>query len=204
VPVESAEAESAESTKPVEATASAESDRPAESKAAEPAESTKEPPPQAEPVEPAPPVAPARAPKSPKARERPKRSEPRKRQTPKAAPAPASRARAAPPAAKRPASPDWQTCRVRLWHGYIKKQFYAEAPGTGAWVAQSPFFRIEKGQTLDGSQQAADAFDALLDELISDGWEIVDRRPDSWQTSLRRRTRGARTTSRQPVKQPRG
>jgi len=91
---------------------------------------------------------------------------------------------------------------VRLWHGYIKKQFYAEAPGTGAWVAQSPFFRIEKDHTLDDSQQAADAFDALLAELVADGWEIVDRRPDSWQTSLRRRTPAAHSAPRQPVKQP--
>ena len=88
---------------------------------------------------------------------------------------------------------------MRLWHGYVKKQFYAESPGTGEWVAQSPFFRIEKGRTLDDSQQAADAFIALVDELMADGWEVVDRQPDSWQTSLRRRTPAGRPAPRQPV-----
>jgi hypothetical protein len=116
---------------------------------------------------------------------------------PPAAKPPATPARARPtePAPAPPAQPGWQSCRIRLWHGYIKKQFYAESPETGELVARSAFFRVEKGSTIEDSSNAADAFDALVDELVAAGWEITGRRPGSWDVALRRRA-GA---PRQPV-----
>jgi hypothetical protein len=111
---------------------------------------------------------------------------------PPAAPAPAGPTE---PAPAPPAQPGWQSCRIRLWHGYIKKQFYAESPETGELVARSAFFRVEKGSTIEDSSNAADAFDALVDELVAAGWEITGRRPGSWDVALRRRA-GA---PRQPV-----
>jgi hypothetical protein len=112
---------------------------------------------------------------------------------PPAAPAPARPSERAPAPATQPGV---QSCRIRLWHGYIKKQFYAESPETGELVAKSAFFRVEKGSTIQDSSNAAEAFDALVDELAGDGWEITGREPGSWDVALRRRA-GA---PRQPVK----
>ena len=64
--------------------------------------------------------------------------------------------------------------------------------------AQSPFFRHEKGHTIDDSRNAAEAFEALVDELVAGGWEITGRRR-GWHLSLRRRTAAARPAVRQPV-----
>ena len=89
------------------------------------------------------------------------------------------------------------SCHIRLWHGYIKKQFYAESSDRDFWVAKSPFFRVEKGIRLEDSAQAAEAFTQLLDALVADGWEIADRRAESWDVTLSRG--GKRSASRQPV-----
>jgi hypothetical protein len=93
---------------------------------------------------------------------------------------------------------EWQSCRVRLWQGYIGNQFYAESPGGGAWLVQSPIFNADKGRAIEDSEQAAEAFDAFLDELIADGWEITGG-TGSWDVSLRRRIRAPRPAQRQPV-----
>ena len=83
-------------------------------------------------------------------------------------------------------APGWQSCRIRLHRAYIKRYFYAETDA-GEVIAQSPYF--------DDSTQAAEAFEALLDELVEHGWEIASRRPGSWDVALVRRS-GA---ERQPV-----
>jgi len=124
---------------------------------------------------------------------------------------PAARA-ARPPARRRPDRPvrtgerapgarapgRWQSCRVRLWQGYIGNQFYAESPAGGEWLAQSPIFHVDKGRAIEDSEQAAEAFDAFLDELIADGWEIAGGTA-SWDVSLRRPVRTGRPAPRQPV-----
>jgi hypothetical protein len=76
-------------------------------------------------------------------------------------------------------------------------QFYAESSDREYWVAKSPFFRVEQGSTVEDSEQAAEALTQLLDTLVADGWEIADRRPDSWDVTLSRW--GKRSASRQPV-----
>ena len=97
--------------------------------------------------------------------------------------------------AERPAeTPGWQTCRIQLWSGYVKKQFFAELR-SGEWIAQSPFFRVEKGRSLEDSQNAAEAFDGLLEALTEAGWEVTASQPGSWDVALRRRA-----SAEQPVK----
>jgi hypothetical protein len=112
---------------------------------------------------------------------------------PRRATKPAPRRSEAPEPAAR-ATPSWQSCRIELWEGATRKQFYAEVPGGGGRVGQSPFFRVEEGQALEDSEQATEAFEALIDELIAGGWEITGR-TGGWQLLLRRQT-GA---DRQPV-----
>jgi hypothetical protein len=103
---------------------------------------------------------------------------------------PAPEAPDKPPARKPPAvepeTPGWQTCRVQLWSGYVKKQFFAESRG-GEWIAQSPFFRIEKGSSVEESQNASEAFDSLLETLTDAGWKVAARKAGSWEVTLKRR-----------------
>jgi hypothetical protein len=68
----------------------------------------------------------------------------------------------------------------------VKKQFFAESR-SGEWIAQSPFFRVEKGRSLQDSQNAAEAFEALMQTLTEAGWEVAARRAGSWAVALRRR-----------------
>jgi hypothetical protein len=67
----------------------------------------------------------------------------------------------------------------------VKNQFFAESRD-GEWIAQSPFFRVEKGRSLKDSQNAAEAFDALLQILTEAGWEVAARREGTWEAVLRR------------------
>jgi hypothetical protein len=85
-----------------------------------------------------------------------------------AAPEPAAAPAALPPAEQ--LGP--RSCRVRVWSGYVKQRFYAEA-ANGEWVAQSPAFRLEKGRTLEDSPQAAAALQALLGGLAEAGWDVA-------------------------------
>jgi hypothetical protein len=93
----------------------------------------------------------------------------------------------------------WQSCRVRLWKGYVKKQFYAET-ASGEWVGKSPYFRLEQGEEIEDSHNAAAAFDALVERLLEDGWEITGRPVEgSFDLSLKRRTDAAERTPGQSV-----
>ena len=67
---------------------------------------------------------------------------------------------------------------MRLWSGHTGKQFYAESCADGRWIAYSPFFAVERGSSVDDSANAAEALDALLDQLVADGWEVMQRPPD--------------------------
>lgn len=124
-----------------------------------------------------------------------------------APPAPAKPAAARPTGPSKPAAADapapavvsagaardraeWEVCRVGVWDGYLKKQFYAEAPG-GTWLAQSRFFRLERGRSLEDSERAQAARAELLDELARAGWQVTAHRPGSLELALRRPARAA-------------
>ena len=96
---------------------------------------------------------------------------------------PRTAAEAAAPAFARPSA-----CRIRLWQGYIKKQFYAEPSGGGSWLAESPFFRLDRGQTVAECEAARDALVALVAALQSQGWEVAGRGAAPWDIEMRRPT----------------
>jgi hypothetical protein len=61
-----------------------------------------------------------------------------------------------------------QRCTVVVWHGYVKKQFYA-ADAAGAVVAESPLFSA-RGRDVKRSVHAERALDRLLADLARGGW----------------------------------
>jgi hypothetical protein len=81
-------------------------------------------------------------------------------------------------------------CTIDLWHGYVRKQFYAAVPGDGSWIAESPFFRVGPDQPVAESEAARDALRALVADLEARGWEVAGRGEMPWELELRR-TAGA-------------
>jgi hypothetical protein len=150
---------------------------------------------------PPPPGAAPRAPRpaapGPPRRLKPAAPEPRTKLPPPAPQRPAQRT--APLFERARAKSEWESCRIQLWHGYVKKQFYAESPDRDAWIAWSPYFRVEKGSAIEESEQAEAALAELIDTLVADGWEVTGRREGTLEVALRRRTVAARPASRQPV-----
>jgi hypothetical protein len=59
-------------------------------------------------------------------------------------------------------------CTVSVWHGYVKKQFYA-ADASGAVIAESPLFSA-RGRDVERSPKAEHALGRLLADLAGKGW----------------------------------
>jgi hypothetical protein len=88
------------------------------------------------------------------------------------------------------ASSQGETCTLELWRGYVKWRFYAtttEPDGTERTVAASPFFRVGRGQSIEDSAAAHEAYDAIVAELVALGWEPADDQP--FTQRFRRRDR---------------
>ena len=89
-----------------------------------------------------------------------------------------------------PAESPWRVrCRVALWRGYIKSQFYAiEQSATRAprVIAQSPLFRMRGGGPLLQEEAPAGAHATLIANLEQDGWCVVARGPRWFDVELER------------------
>ena len=76
-----------------------------------------------------------------------------------------------------PAPPTDELCEIALWRGYTKTRFYARldvsarAEDEGSAVAESPAFRFSGNGTPAQTEAAEDAHRALVDELMTRGWE---------------------------------
>ena len=94
------------------------------------------------------------------------------------------------PAPRTPGPPQngSQACRIQLWHGHIKKRFYALPSGGGPWLAESPFFKLELGEAVEESDAAREALHELVRALRAQGWEITGQGDGPWDVELRRRT----------------
>ena len=69
-------------------------------------------------------------------------------------------------------------CRVALWRGYVKSQFYAielRAPQAPRVFAESPLFRIRGGGLPPQHGASADAHATLIANLEQAGWCVVAR-----------------------------
>jgi hypothetical protein len=88
------------------------------------------------------------------------------------------------------ASSPSETCTLELWRGYVKWRFYATTTGpdgNDTTIAASPFFRVRRGDSVEDSAAAHEAYDAIVDELVALGWEPADDQPFSQR--FRRRDR---------------
>jgi hypothetical protein len=84
------------------------------------------------------------------------------------------------------AADGWETCRIKLWEGYVTKRFYAAAPGRREWIAHSSCFNVERGLRLEESPAAERALAEVLDGLAAAGWEVVGRGAAKFDVTLRR------------------
>jgi hypothetical protein len=86
-----------------------------------------------------------------------------------------------------------RSCRIALSERSGRTLFYARPPEGGAWLAASPPFHVEEGETVGDSPAARHALDALLGQLRADGWEIAGQTGRApWQLELTHaRRRGA-------------
>jgi hypothetical protein len=90
-----------------------------------------------------------------------------------------------------PAQPEGRTvesCRIKLWRGYVKSQLYAApldrggTPPVGLFF--SPFFRLRDEETP--TKKADAALRTLIERLERDGWEVVSGGPRWYQLWLER------------------
>jgi hypothetical protein len=77
-----------------------------------------------------------------------------------------------------------QYCRIRLWRGYFKCQFYAELEGSSGAFAESALFRL--GNPSRPDEQVQSALEDLLAELERSGWSVVERGPVWYGRRLQR------------------
>ncbi len=68
-----------------------------------------------------------------------------------------------------------RTCAIALWHGYRKAAFYALTiqHGEEVAVAESRMFRPHGNGIPERTEEAADAYAALVENLERDGWRRV-------------------------------
>jgi hypothetical protein len=68
-----------------------------------------------------------------------------------------------------------RTCSIALWHGYRKAAFYARTDqhGEEVAIAESRMFRPHGNGIPDRTEEAADAYAALVEQLERDGWRRV-------------------------------
>ncbi len=80
-------------------------------------------------------------------------------------------------------------CRVALWRGYVKSQFYAielRAPQAPRVFAESPLFRIRGSGSPSQHGASADAHATLIANLEQAGWCVVARGPKWFHVELER------------------
>jgi hypothetical protein len=80
-----------------------------------------------------------------------------------------------PERAPRLAPERWETCRVRLWRGYVSWQLVAESSTTASTFALSPTFRARRAKDAASpapaeNEAARRAVEALQAMLESHGW----------------------------------
>jgi hypothetical protein len=86
---------------------------------------------------------------------------------------------------------DLETCEIVWWRGYVKSGFYAVHSSSTDDVSEeplaSPLFRTKRGQPPAEAGEAREAHRALVERLLTEGWEIR-RRGSTWysQTFVRR------------------
>ena len=61
-------------------------------------------------------------------------------------------------------------CEIRVWHGYLKSQFFAVTLDDGQTLALSPAFK-KSGDVPAATAVARAAFEALAARLVDSGWE---------------------------------
>jgi hypothetical protein len=86
-------------------------------------------------------------------------------------------------------SPTQVRCRILLWRGYVKAQFYAveQFPTPGRVLALSPLFWNRGGDRLPPKAGAAGGAHAtLIENLKRDGWRVVARLPRWFNLELER------------------
>ena len=84
---------------------------------------------------------------------------------------------------------EWETCRIRLWRGYVTRCYIAQtegAEGTETPIARSPSFKAVS------TPEATAALQEMVADLRGKGWEQVHDTDGAWH-GLMRRPAGART-----------
>ena len=87
----------------------------------------------------------------------------------------------------------WETCRVRLWRGYVSWQLVAESSTTASTIALSPTFRAPRAKNApspapaenDAARQAVERLQAMLQ---LHGWERVGSGDAWYEARFHRRT----------------
>lgn len=81
------------------------------------------------------------------------------------------------------------TCRIAVWHGYVKTQFYATRAGATMQQAlqSSPMFRAPGGSEPQRTEEAEDALAYLIAALEQDGWTVLDDGQFWFERTLERR-----------------
>jgi hypothetical protein len=88
------------------------------------------------------------------------------------------------------------TCRVMLWHGYLKSQLYAEWEAEdGSWQpsAVSDYFKL-KDEDVPPTNALA-ALENLIAQLENDGWTVISEGPRWYEVELERRPDEPRATA---------
>jgi hypothetical protein len=70
-----------------------------------------------------------------------------------------------------------EECEIAYWRGYRKSKFYArgfDADGVEVALAESRSFRVEGSRSPERTEEAAAAYDQLVEQLTEDGWRPVD------------------------------
>jgi hypothetical protein len=85
-----------------------------------------------------------------------------------------------------------EICEIAVWRGYAKSRFYGRLDGselpeeTELAVAESPPFRFRGNGAPDRTEEAVAAYEALVEKLVADGWEL-DSSGDVWYAGRFRR-----------------
>lgn len=88
---------------------------------------------------------------------------------------------------------DVETCEIVWWQGYVKSEFVAVPADGGDVVSErlrSPVFRSKGNKPPLREGTAADAYAALVEILVAEGWEPGSR-GRSWYSQTFSRPRGA-------------
>jgi hypothetical protein len=79
-------------------------------------------------------------------------------------------------------------CRIAVWHGYVKTQFYAGRLGAPMQLALylSPMFRAPGGSTPQRTDEAQHALAALIARLENDDWTVAHQGRHWFELTLER------------------